>query len=241
MTTSNWEIYPGGKQKSIYQCLGDEKHCTGHWTFSCPEIAWCVAWNLPSFFSHSPWALCETPALWKPRLHGAGPGVLLLGKWAVISNSNSTEGIETLAQISSLLFLLCEEHFDPCRGSGKYFPIIYKALYTKITCPHTSKRLLMAQVLVQRALHSSVISQPGFSSFPNPTLAFGSVMRFLSQLSQHVRASLILVDVTPALAPGTSTRCYNGFCQARSKWLVKSPSTQHSSHFHHNKPCGTDT
>lgn len=131
-------------------------------------------------FSHTHLGLSETPALWKPRLHGAGPGVLLLGKWAVISNSNSTEGIETLAQISSLLFLLCEEHFDPCRGSGKYVPIIYKALYTKITCPHTSKRLLMAQVLVQRALYSSVISQPGFSSFPNPTLAFGSVVRFLS-------------------------------------------------------------
>jgi hypothetical protein len=60
-------------------------------------------------------------------------------EWAVIPSNNSTEVLEILAQISSSLFLHFEKYFHPCKGNRRYFPIIYKALSTKINCLHTSQ------------------------------------------------------------------------------------------------------
>ena len=186
----------------------------------------------PFLSSHSPWALCETPALWKPRIHGVRAEVLLAV--AVISNSNFPGALETLTQINSLLFFVKntftpEEkwgifslylqstiHLDwgfpggsvvenlPAKLETRVWSLGQKDLLEKemathssilvweipwteepgglrsmrlqrvernwaaeheVTCLHTRQRLLVFQVLVQRVLRSSFLSQSTLSSF----------------------------------------------------------------------------
>ena len=69
----------------------------------------------------------------------------------------------------------------------------------EVSRPHIRQRLLVVQVLVWSPLLLISLSVC-FLLLPDPALAFGSRLLFLSQLSKHVWASLLLVDVTPALA-----------------------------------------